>query len=212
MIQVLERHLALFSRSNDDELKNLTFKPDMKITRPLVRELSDAIDRTIIIHQGEFDPRARVPPEYAHVRKGNPKRAIRLVADGDPYNGATFRAAIFRANPKERRPEVDSKAPKPDVTQTKEVIPHQDAGSGIEIEPEAPSNPPGPSSKPAKKEVPTAEFFFCGCKHDVYKDFASLKTHFYKHGNDKVKCISPDGSSHDSHGIRLVSVKPEWLV
>ena len=36
-IQILERHLALFSRSNEDELKNLTFKPDIKITRPLVR-------------------------------------------------------------------------------------------------------------------------------------------------------------------------------
>ena len=146
------------------------------------------MDRTIIIYQGEFDPRARVPPEYAHVRKGNPKRAIRLVADGDPYNGATFRAAIFRANPKERRPEVDSKAPKPDVTQTKEVIPHHDAGIYIEILLESPSNPPRRASKPDRKEVPTAEFFFCGCKYDVYKDLASLKINFYKHGNEKVKC------------------------
>ena len=36
VIEMLERHLALFSRSNDDELKNLTFNQDMKITRPLV--------------------------------------------------------------------------------------------------------------------------------------------------------------------------------
>ena len=36
VIEILERHLALVSRSNYDELKNLTFRPDMKITRPLV--------------------------------------------------------------------------------------------------------------------------------------------------------------------------------
>ena len=55
-----------------------------------------------------------------------------------------FRPAIFRANQYERNPDVDNEPFKSEVTQTKVAISHQDAGSGIEIEPEAPSKPPAP--------------------------------------------------------------------
>ena len=69
VIEILERHPALFSRSNDDELKNLILQTrhDHQATRS--GELSDAIDRTIIIHQGEFLPASQSSSlDNAHFR------------------------------------------------------------------------------------------------------------------------------------------------